>query len=170
MRELTNTSKLNSAALPFDTRETSVTFALDPKLETDTMPAIELELCTVRLMNDARYAWLILVPRQDGLVELSDLAHQERHCLTDEIDAVSRALSAIAGAYKMNVAALGNAVRQLHIHVEQAGAVLSDAEIATPLLDHRHPEIKRERIGHAGAHAAARGHAANDKRIDPVVA
>ncbi|MBT5433461.1 MAG: HIT domain-containing protein [Alphaproteobacteria bacterium] len=94
-----------------------MSFALDPKLEADTLPAIELELSTMRLMNDARYAWLILVPRQDGLVELTDLAHQDRHRLTDEIDAVSLALSAVVGAYKMNVAALGNAVRQLHVHV-----------------------------------------------------
>ncbi|WGD29979.1 HIT domain-containing protein [Ancylobacter sp. WKF20] len=92
-------------------------FGLDPRLEADTFPVGDLSLCTVRLMNDARFPWLILVPRQPDLAELIDLDDAARAQLTTEIDAASRVLKAATGCDKLNVAALGNMVRQLHIHV-----------------------------------------------------
>lgn len=92
-------------------------FQLDPRLEADTFFVGEMKLATLRLMNDARFAWLILVPRQAGLAELIDLDGAARAELTAEIDAVSRALRSVTGCDKLNVAALGNMVRQLHIHV-----------------------------------------------------
>ncbi|MBC6441412.1 MAG: HIT domain-containing protein [Rhodospirillales bacterium] len=92
-------------------------FALDPKLDTDTHAVCDLDLCTVRLMNDSRFPWLILVPKREGLVELIDLEGDERRLLTEEIDRATRVLREVAAADKMNVAALGNSVRQLHIHV-----------------------------------------------------
>ncbi|WAC27722.1 HIT domain-containing protein [Ancylobacter sp. SL191] len=92
-------------------------FRLDPRLEADTFPVGDLSLCTVRLMNDARFPWLILVPRQPDLAELIDLDDAARARLTTEIDAASRVLKAATGCDKLNVAALGNMVRQLHIHV-----------------------------------------------------
>lgn len=93
------------------------TFVLDPRLEGDSVPVCDLDLCTVRLMKDARFPWVILVPRIADLAELIDLSHADRQVVTDEIDRVTRALSAHTSAEKMNVAALGNMVRQLHVHV-----------------------------------------------------
>ncbi|MCK0207259.1 HIT family protein [Starkeya koreensis] len=92
-------------------------FLLDPRLEADTFPVTELDLATVRLMDDARFPWAILVPRRPGLSELIELEGEPRATLTAEIDRVSRALKTLTGCDKLNVAALGNQVRQLHIHV-----------------------------------------------------
>jgi diadenosine tetraphosphate (Ap4A) HIT family hydrolase len=94
-----------------------MTFALDPRLAGDTLPIGDLRLCRVLLMNDARYNWLILVPRRAGLVELTDLDHDARGLLMDEIALASRALKASRGVDKINIGALGNIVRQLHVHV-----------------------------------------------------
>ena len=66
-----------------------MTFSLDPRLEADSAPVCDLALCSVRLMNDARFAWLVLVPRHDGLVEIADLSAGDRARLMEEI--VSRA-------------------------------------------------------------------------------
>ena len=92
-------------------------FELDPRLAADSLPVTRLRLCEVRLMNDSRYPWLILVPRRPGLTELTDLVREDRSRLSAEIDACSRALRAHSGADKMNVAALGNQVPMLHVHV-----------------------------------------------------
>ena len=92
-------------------------FTLDPQLEADTFPVADLALSTVRLMDDARFPWAILVPRRPGLSELIDLDGASRARLTEEIDQVSRALKTLTTCDKLNVAALGNQVRQLHIHV-----------------------------------------------------
>ncbi|MCC0016655.1 MAG: HIT domain-containing protein [Rhodobiaceae bacterium] len=92
-------------------------FALDPRLAADTLPVAELGLCSLRLMNDAGYPWLILVPRRAGLADLIDLEPADRATLAAEVDAVSCALKAHTGCHKLNVAALGNVVRQLHVHV-----------------------------------------------------
>lgn len=93
------------------------TFVLDPRLEGDSVLVCDLDLSTVRLMKDARFPWVILVPRIAGLAELIDLSQTDRQAVTDEIDRVTRALLDHTSADKMNVAALGNMVRQLHVHV-----------------------------------------------------
>ena len=92
-------------------------FILDARLDADTRPVTSLALCDVRLMNDARYAWLVLVPRQAGLVEITDLATDEQTLLWQEVNFASAALRAIAPCDKLNLGALGNIVRQLHVHV-----------------------------------------------------
>lgn len=92
-------------------------FELHPQLAEDTLPVIELALCEVRLMDDANHPWLVLVPRVADAVELIDLALPQRTQLTVEIDAVSRALKALFKPDKLNIAALGNMVPQLHVHV-----------------------------------------------------
>ena len=92
-------------------------FVLDARLAGDSVPVCDLALSAVRLMKDARFPWLILVPRIAGLAELIDLEPADRQVMTAEIDEVTRALSGHTGAEKMNVAALGNMVRQLHVHV-----------------------------------------------------
>ena len=94
-----------------------MSFALDPRLAADTMPIGDLKLSRALLMNDARYPWLILVPRHDGLREIVDLAAEERALLIEEIAAASAFLSALPGVDKLNVGALGNIVAQLHVHV-----------------------------------------------------
>ncbi|NWG70968.1 MAG: HIT domain-containing protein [Parvularculaceae bacterium] len=92
-------------------------FTLDPRLAADTLPVAELGLSSLRLMNDRRYPWAILVPRRAGCAEIHDLCAADQRLLLEEITLVSRSLSSLAAAHKMNVAALGNIVRQLHVHV-----------------------------------------------------
>jgi diadenosine tetraphosphate (Ap4A) HIT family hydrolase len=94
-----------------------VSFALDPRLAADTIAIGDLKLSRLLLMDDARYLWLILVPRHENLSELFHLGETDRAILMEEIAAVSRALIGFAGVDKINVGALGNIVRQLHIHV-----------------------------------------------------
>ena len=90
---------------------------LHPQLADDTHPLATFELCELRLMDDANYPWLVLVPRVVDAVEMLDLDTQQRHRLSDEIDSASRALQALFRPHKLNVAALGNLVPQLHVHV-----------------------------------------------------
>ena len=92
-------------------------FSLDPRLAADSCTIATLPLCEVRLMNDARYPWLILVPRQAGLVEITDLAAAEQTRLWQEVNQASTALRAVAPCDKLNLGALGNIVRQLHVHI-----------------------------------------------------
>ena len=90
---------------------------LHPQLADDTHPLATFELCELRLMDDANSPWLVLVPRVADAVEMLDLDTQQRHRLSDEIDSASRALQALFRPHKLNVAALGNLVPQLHVHV-----------------------------------------------------
>lgn len=92
-------------------------FILDPTLAGDTLELARFSLCDARLMNDARFPWLILVPRRGGLTEIIDLDPAERLQLIEEIALASRALQSATGCLKLNVGALGNVVRQLHVHV-----------------------------------------------------
>jgi diadenosine tetraphosphate (Ap4A) HIT family hydrolase len=94
-----------------------MSFALDPRLAADTIEIGDLALSRLLLMDDARYLWLVLVPRRENLSELIHLEETERVLLMAEIAAVSEALIAVPGVDKINVGALGNIVRQLHVHV-----------------------------------------------------
>lgn len=94
-----------------------MTFAIDPRLEADTRLVGELPLSRLLLMDDARWPWLILVPRIAGARELLDLDEADRSMLLGEISLVSRALETLFQPDKLNVAALGNVVAQLHVHV-----------------------------------------------------
>jgi diadenosine tetraphosphate (Ap4A) HIT family hydrolase len=98
-------------------RQAPAQYALHPQLAADTHPLASFALCDVRLMDDANYPWLVLVPRVPAASELTDLDTDQRHRLTDEIDRVSRALHDGFRPHKLNVAALGNLVPQLHVHV-----------------------------------------------------
>jgi diadenosine tetraphosphate (Ap4A) HIT family hydrolase len=95
----------------------TVSFTLDPRLAADSIAVASLGLSDLRLMNDARFPWLLLVQRQSDLAEIIDLAKPDRARLFEEIVAVMTALKAATGCDKLNVAALGNQVRQLHVHV-----------------------------------------------------
>ncbi len=92
-------------------------FQLHPNLLADTVLVCDLPLCRVLLMDDANWPWLILVPRRAGLRELLDLSREDRIALIDEIDLASRLLQARYEPDKLNIAALGNQVEQLHVHV-----------------------------------------------------
>jgi diadenosine tetraphosphate (Ap4A) HIT family hydrolase len=92
-------------------------YELHPQLAADTHPLAALELCELRLMDDANYPWLVLVPRVAEARELIDLDAAQRHALTDEIDRAARLLRDAFRPHKLNVAALGNLVPQLHVHV-----------------------------------------------------
>jgi diadenosine tetraphosphate (Ap4A) HIT family hydrolase len=94
-----------------------MSFTLDPRLKNDTIAIGDAALSRVLLMDDERFPWVILVPRRPDLAELTDLGVCERALLIEEIAAVSTALWQRAGVDKINVGALGNLVRQLHIHV-----------------------------------------------------
>ena len=90
---------------------------LDPLLERDTVPVGDMPLCRVLLIKDANYPWLLLVPRRDKAVEIVDLDTIEQAQLMTEISHASRTLKALTSCEKINVAALGNVVAQLHVHV-----------------------------------------------------
>jgi len=92
-------------------------FALNPRLEGDSYFVTDLTLCTVRLMKDANYPWLLLIPRQSDLVEVIDLEEVDQMQLMREIVHASRALREVTDCEKLNVGALGNQVPQLHVHV-----------------------------------------------------
>ncbi len=92
-------------------------FALHERLAEDTFPVARWALSRVLLMNDANFPWLILVPERPGLRDLHDLLPNDLATIMDEMVRASRALQGLFKPDKMNVAALGNMVPQLHIHV-----------------------------------------------------
>ena len=92
-------------------------FALDPRLASDTIPVTELPLCRVLLMNDSRFPWLILVPAKPDLAELHALDAPDRDRAMEEVALAARVLEEEFSPDKINIGALGNIVRQLHIHV-----------------------------------------------------
>jgi diadenosine tetraphosphate (Ap4A) HIT family hydrolase len=92
-------------------------FVLDERLANDTIPVATTGLCEVRLLRDRRWPWLVIVPRRPGISEVFELTPLDRVLLTFETDKVAAALKTATGAVKINVGALGNIVRQLHVHV-----------------------------------------------------
>lgn len=92
-------------------------FQLDARLAADTVLVVNWELCRVLLMDDERFPWLVLVPRREGLAELDDLTERERTQLMREIARATNVLRGAVDCDKLNVGALGNIVRQLHVHV-----------------------------------------------------
>ena len=97
-------------------------FAPDPAFDAGSRPAGELPLCHLRLQDDARYPWVILIPRRAGLVEIADLGPQDRARLMEEIVLAGQMVHALAvldgsPIDKLNVGALGNVTAQLHVHV-----------------------------------------------------
>lgn len=91
-------------------------FSLDERLEADTIALADWPLSTVRLMNDEQYPWVILVPKVEGVTELYHLDDAQRLQLDAESMFLAKTLMELFDGAKMNVAALGNVVNQLHIH------------------------------------------------------
>jgi len=92
-------------------------FELDPRLQADTWVLGDFPLCRLLLSKDANYPWLILVPRRPNTSEIFELAEAEQAQLAVETAQLAQGMKAALGADKMNVAALGNVVAQLHVHV-----------------------------------------------------
>lgn len=92
-------------------------FVLDARLQNDTRHVTSLPLCDVLLMNDTRFPWLVLVPRRTGMTEICDLPTSDQALLWREVTRASDVLRSLAPFDKLNLGALGNIVRQLHVHV-----------------------------------------------------
>jgi|SRR5215470_5188980 len=92
-------------------------WSLHPQLARDTIEIGDLPLVRVLLMNDAGYPWLILVPRRAGATEIIDLDETDQEILMREIALLARVLKDVTACDKLNVAAIGNVVPQLHVHV-----------------------------------------------------
>ncbi len=92
-------------------------WSLNPQLERDTINIGDLPLSRVLVIKDANYPWLLLVPRRVDTVEIVDLNEVEQAQLMTEINRVARALQDITKPDKLNIAALGNVVPQLHVHI-----------------------------------------------------
>lgn len=92
-------------------------FELDARLATDSVWLADGPLSQIRLMNDSRYPWLLLVPRVANASEWIELDGQQQRLLLAEINQTGRALKAQPGVEKLNIGALGNMVRQLHVHL-----------------------------------------------------
>ena len=92
-------------------------FQLDERIVRDSDLLTKIGLCELRLMKDSRWPWLMLVPQRPGASEIFDLTPLDQTMLTFETTLVAEALKTVTGATKINVAALGNIVRQLHVHV-----------------------------------------------------
>lgn len=107
------------------------TFSLHPRLAQDTFEITRLALSRVLLMNDRRWPWLVLVPALPGLRELYDLDPPDGARLMSEITLASAAVRELYRPHKINVAALGNQVEQLHVHV--VGRFLDDPAWPKPI-------------------------------------
>ena len=109
-------------------------FALDPRLDADTIPIGDLPLSSVLLLNDARFPWFVLVPRRPGLSEITDLSEEDSAVLMGEIRIAARVMLDLSKPDKVNLGALGNVVPQLHVHV--VGRFRSDPAWPGPVWGH----------------------------------
>jgi diadenosine tetraphosphate (Ap4A) HIT family hydrolase len=122
-------------------------WSLHPQLARDTMVVGDLALSRLLVVNDANWPWLLLVPRRQGASEVIDLDEVERAQLMTEIARVAHALKEVTACDKLNVAALGNVVPQLHVHViaRRSGDAAWPKPIwgAAPPLPHDPRELDR---------------------------
>lgn len=116
-------------------------FELDPRLDAESVPVMWLGLCELRIRDDRRWPWLLLIPQRPGIEELHDLTPLDQAMLSFETNMVSKALKEATGCTKINCAALGNVVRQLHVHV--IARVEKDAAWPGPVWGHGTPEPYR---------------------------
>lgn len=117
-------------------------FAVDPRILADSVAVGDLALCHVRLMDDARFPWLLLLPRRAGLTELTDLPAPDLARAMEEVRLAADALKAALPFAKLNVAAIGNVVSQLHIHV--IGRSPGDAAWPDPVWTYRPRQPRTE--------------------------
>jgi diadenosine tetraphosphate (Ap4A) HIT family hydrolase len=121
-------------------------FELDRRLESDTRHVMWLGLCELRLMDDCRWPWLVLVPQRRGATEVHDMTPLDQALLTFETNMVAEALKDVTGCTKINTGALGNIVRQLHVHV--VARFEGDANWPGPVWGHGEREPYRREDAH----------------------
>lgn len=92
-------------------------FELDARIDRDSALIKKLDLCQLRIQNDSRWPWLVMVPERPGMTEIFELSLADQALLLAEVTKVGAALKQVTGATKINIAAIGNIVRQLHVHV-----------------------------------------------------
>jgi diadenosine tetraphosphate (Ap4A) HIT family hydrolase len=92
-------------------------FVTDERIEKGSTLLMPLVISDLRLMDDSRFPWLMLVPRREGATEIIDLPRVDQTLLLAEIETVSRALKSVSQCDKLNIAAIGNVVPQLHVHI-----------------------------------------------------
>ncbi len=124
-------------------------FELDSRLATDSVLIADGPLSQIRLMNDDRFPWIVLVPRVSGASEWIDLNGDQQRLLLAEINQISRHLKQKPGVAKLNIGALGNIVPQLHIHI--VGRREGDAAWPGPVwgtgpAQRFDPEVLAERV------------------------
>jgi diadenosine tetraphosphate (Ap4A) HIT family hydrolase len=90
---------------------------IDPRLESSSSHVIDLNLCQVRLNNNAAFPWMLLIPQRESVTEIIDLNSSDQHQLIEEISLVSQIMKDLFQPTKLNVASLGNIVPQLHVHI-----------------------------------------------------
>jgi len=106
-------------------------FTLDAQFEKDCFLITDLSLSRLLLMNNSNYYWFILVPRKEALIELMDLGFEDQKVLLQEINQISKILKDEFDCDKVNIATLGNVVKQLHIHV--VGRFCDDISFPKPI-------------------------------------
>lgn len=109
-------------------------FLLDPKLENDSFYISSLKLCELRLINNADYIWLILVPKIKDIIEITDLTGDQYSVVCNEIRYIAQLIQNEFGPDKLNIASIGNIVSQLHIHI--IGRYKDDKLFPKPVWGH----------------------------------
>lgn len=112
-------------------KNTDTPFSLAPELQRDCIELADWPLCKVLLMNDSQYPWFILVPRVAGVKEIIDLSEELQITLLQESGKLSKLLQQVFNPDKLNIAALGNMVPQLHVH--HIARFTTDAAWPTPI-------------------------------------
>jgi diadenosine tetraphosphate (Ap4A) HIT family hydrolase len=130
---------------------------LHPQLAADTVCVGDLPLAQLLVNRDANFPWLVLVPRRAGVVEIIDLEAADQHRLMDEVARVAKALQALTRCDKLNIAAIGNVVSQLHVHI--VARRRADAAWPRPVWG-AVPALAYDPTELAGFVAAVRGHLA----------
>ena len=108
-----------------------MSFIIDPVLLRDTLEVTDYPLCDIRLMDNKLFPWLVLIPKRAGASEWIDLEREDQHQLSDEIAICSHIFKALTTPDKLNIAALGNQVSQLHVHL--IGRYKTDAMWPNPV-------------------------------------
>ena len=93
-----------------------MSFKIDSRLEQDSITVGDFELCRLLLMNDSQYPWFVLVPKRENISEIYHLSNSEQQSLWDESRVLSQLIMNIFNGGKLNTAAIGNIVNQLHLH------------------------------------------------------
>jgi diadenosine tetraphosphate (Ap4A) HIT family hydrolase len=113
------------------------TFALDERLQRDSVHVLRLGLCELRLINDRRWPWVILIPQRPRVTEIHDLQPLDQAMLTFETNLVAATLKETSGCAKINSGSLGNIVSQLHVHV--VGRNIGDPNWPGPVWGYGEP-------------------------------